>query len=589
MAVNSVDVTEIDGALGILPNGGKAVAVLGVATDGPKATPAAFGQDTALIGVFTRGPAAQLGAQILQKSGKPVLMCRTEQSVAGSFLDAVAPVAGSVGAITKTGTGTSVFTNDGASVPAIEASIVVLFPVGGTRGVTGIIYQISFNGGSTFGTVHALGTDTSFAIGGGSGVTIDVGAGTVVAGDFISFPIHAPILASAGELVLTGEGTSDVTIDGGASCDDDYQAFVEIVEGGIVGTDAIVLRWALDDGRTPSADYLLGTADHFIFPDSGGVRINFAAGTLPTGMTIAFPTVAPCWNNTDLLNAAKALKNSAIDWEIVIVTGPLTPSAVGVLDTVFADRKHAWIGSVRTPVGDETDADYTTSLLASFSSTASTYGELCAADCEQLSAIDGRQYRRPAVFPIGGAEASATPEEDIARLNRGALPGCNIRDTAGNPKYHDEFITPGLSDAGFSVLRTWDPDIARGVYPNNPYLFSSPGSDFDIMPKRRVMNIAHRAFKLYMSHRLAEKVFVDKKTGFITEADAREIQNGAQAAIATATKGMVSAVTVVVNRTDNLLSGAPITGSYRLVSLAYPGKAEFSAGFENPALNVQAV
>lgn len=585
MPVPKVNISELQNALSILPSGGVAVAVCGPASAGPFNTPGAFGAPSALLANFPQGPGPELAAFILQKYGIPVLFCRTNQSVAGSFLNSVAPVVGSVSAITKTGTGTSVFTNDGASVPAIAAQVYVLFFVGGTRGTPGIVYQVSLNNGLSFGPPQALGAATSVAIGGGTGVTIDIGAGTVVAGDFITFTVVAPVLASAGSIVVTNPGTAALTIDGAATVDDDYQAFIVFPTGGTQGVAGIVYQWSLDGGRTLSPLTSLGTATSITIPGSGGVKVNIGAGTVLAGETMAFTCVAPCWNNTDLALAIQACKNSSIPWEMLLVEGPLTPAAAGVIDLNIDGKKHAWMGRTRIPVGAESDATYTASLAAQWASFSTIFGEICSATCETVSAINGRAYMRSQFFELAPRECSLPADVDMADPNLGPLSTATLTDAAGNNKYHDERLNPGLSDIGFSVLRTWD-EFPGGVYPNLPLLFAPDGDDFDIMPKRRVMNIAHSIMRPYFARRLAKEILADKKTGFIKESTAIEIENGGTKALLAGLKGKVSNARVVVSRNDALLQGAPITGEYRLTPLIYPTEADLVAGFENPALNV---
>lgn len=585
MPVPNVKISELQNALSILPSGGVAVCVVGPASAGPFNTPAAFGAPSALLANFPQGPGPELAAFILQRYGVPVLFCRTNQSVAGSFLNAVAPVAGSVGDITKTGTGTSAFTNDGASVPAIAASVYVLFNVGGTRGTPGIVYQVSLNNGLTFGPPQALGSATSFAIGGGTGVTIDVGAGTVVTGDFIQFAVIAPIVASAGTVVIVNPGTAALTIDGAATVDDDYQAFIVFPTGGTQGVAGIFYQWSLDGGRTLSPLTALGTATSITVPTSGGVKVNIGAGTILSGETMAFTCVAPCWNNTDLALAVQACTRSAIPWEMVLVEGPLTPAAGGVIDLNIDGKKHAWMGRARIPVGTESDATYQASLAAQWASFSTIFGELCAGACETVSAINGRAYMRSAFFELAPLECSVSAEVDMADPNLGPLTTATLTGADGNNKYHDEKLNPGLSDIGFSVLRTWD-EFPGGVYPNLPLLFAPEGDDFDIMPKRRVMNIAHSIMRPYFARRLAKTILADNKTGFIKESTAIEIENGGTKALLAGLKGKVSNARVVVSRTDALLQNAPVTGQYRLTPLIYPTEADLVAGFENPALSV---
>jgi hypothetical protein len=190
-------------------------------------------------------------------------------------------------------------------------------------------------------------------------------------------------------------------------------------------------------------------------------------------------------------------------------------------------------------------------------------------------------------FAIASLEASAQQHINIADINRGSIRGCSIRDVNGNPDEHDEAINPGLDDARFTTLRTWE-GIA-GVYVTRPRIFSAAGSDFDIMPKRRVMNLARRATREYLQRRLNQPIRVDRATGFILEEDALEIEAGGRAALASvlASSPKASGWSLVLSRTDNLLSTKTLTVTTRVVPLAYVEFIEESIGFTNPALQVQ--
>lgn len=73
--------------------------------------------------------------------------------------------------------------------PTAAAEVVVRFDVGGTVGVAGIFYSVSTDSGQTFGTPTALGTGSSIVV---LGVTLTLGAGTVVAGDLLSWAASSP-------------------------------------------------------------------------------------------------------------------------------------------------------------------------------------------------------------------------------------------------------------------------------------------------------------------------------------------------------------------------------------------------------------
>lgn len=595
MTQPSVNIETIDGALGLIPpSSGILPLVLVGPCDGTLAvdTPIGFGRKSAMLAVATGGPLVEAAAYHIER-GRQVILVRTGASVEGSYLDAVTPEDGEISAITKTGTGTCVFT-DNASDPTVAANVVVLFNVGGTRGTAGIVYSISLDGGSTYGPPNALGTATTFAVG-ATGASIAVSAGTVVAGDFITFTLTAPIEASAGELVtsLLG-GTSVPTIDDTTEPNDDYEAYLVFVTGGTRGTAGITYKWSLDGGRTLSPTTALGTATSITIPGSGGVKIDFGAGTIIAGATIAFPTVAPRWNTTELGTALDALKASTNAWELAEIVGPIDGDAFDLLETKFggmftSGKPRAWIGSTRMPIGDETEAAYKASLDTVFASRATTYGELCAGACRLTSAVSGRKYRRPIAHAIGSFEASVSQEINIADVNLGTIPGVTITDANGNPAEHDESVNPGLDDSRFTVLRTHEG--IQGVYVNRPRIFSADGSDFYLMPHRRVFNIGAAALRAYFVRRLNQPILVNATTGFILEEEALEIEAGALAVLEAAllAKPKASGVTFALSRTDNLLSTKTLNGDAAIVPLAYAETIALTLGFSNPALRVIAV
>ncbi len=169
-----------------------------------------------------------------------------------------------------------------------------------------------------------------------------------------------------------------------------------------------------------------------------------------------------------------------------------------------------------------------------------------------------------------------------------ALIGAAIKDANGNPDEHDETVNPGLDDLGFACLRTWD---GAGVYVNRPRLICPVGSDFQLMPHRRVINLGHAALRSYFKRRLNQPILVDRNTGFILESEAREMELGAMAAMSALlrAKPKCSGVLFSLSRTDNVLSTKTINGQGRIIPLAYPEFFNLDVGFYNPALQVQAV
>src|SRR5882757_1817596 len=103
MSQPSVEQTELDGALGILPpSTGALYALVGVSSSGPVATPATFARTADVTMNFGSGPLVEAACTYIENFGKPVLLVRTTATTEGSYLDAVEAEDGSIGAITKT-------------------------------------------------------------------------------------------------------------------------------------------------------------------------------------------------------------------------------------------------------------------------------------------------------------------------------------------------------------------------------------------------------------------------------------------------------------------------------------------------------
>lgn len=478
MSVPAVTLTERDGSIGVLPSGEKIAAACGACDGGTAAVPAAYARKQDVIATFTRGPLVDFGCAYIERTGKPILLCKT-----------------------------------GNTTAATEDTIDV------------------------------------------TGVT----------------------------------GTSVVTYGSDTTANDDYQLYFKVTLGGTIGTGPITVQYSYDDGRTLSPPYSLGTANTFTFPNSGGVGLAFAAGTLVTGDVVRGRTHAPHWNTTEVGAAIAALLASAQPWALLHVVGDIAATDFDAIETAFAATKeHMWVGSVRLPANGESEATYLSSLTSAFGAKATTIGGLCAGACKlAVTSADGtRQLRRGASWPVFCRLAEVSSEVDIAAINLGTLTGTTIRDANGNADEHDEALNPGLDDARFTTLRTVTG--ISGVYVNNCRIFSAAGSDFEFAQHRRVIAEAEEAVRLYFTHRLSLPVRVNKNTGFILESEALEIESGCNAILRAVLLGKPKASDAFcqLSRTDNLLSTKTLTGQVAVTPLAYPKAINIEIGFRNPALAV---
>lgn len=399
---------------------------------------------------------------------------------------------------------------------------------------------------------------------------------------------HQTVVGALG--AFTGNtGLSVITLHAGAAPLDDYDLALKIVNGGTVGIAGITLQWSVDGGRTYSAIIALGVATTLVLGDTG-IQLDFTAATLVTGDTIVSRASAPQWNNADLLASLAVLQNSAQTWELAEIVGAAAGADLDSIDTwlqgmAAIGKLHAAIAQVRTPNAGESDATYQTAMAVISAAHSSRYMDVCAGDYESVSPITGRQYRRSSLFTVAPREASLSQEQNSAQIALGPLPSTVIKDALGNLKYHDEYLQPGLDDARFCVLRSFEG--RSGVFINQPTMFSPVGSDFIILPYRRVMNLARSISRTEMELILNAPIRVSPTTGFIDERDATRIETRVteQLKLALGQQPMVSDVIYVLNRTDNLLSTRKLRTQLRVTPLGYPTTIEEEDGFINPALS----
>lgn len=474
-----VNETEIDGGLGVLPAGSRALAIVACASTGAIATPAGYGSPKSVQTDFTDGPLVEAACRHLVVEGQPVVLVRATGTTTGAM--------GTIVDSTVTGTLQGHITQTASTYPHDDYQVRIKIVTAGTTG-TSFSYQYSLDGGRTYSQTQAQGVALVLAIS-GTGVSFDL---------------------TTGKTVLVG----------------DY--------------------WSA-------------------------------------------PTTAPAPNGTDIAAALAALQASTLEFDTVLLFFPIDGTLIGNVNTAMAafsaaGRPKTWIGSFRIPNEGESESSYKTAFDTAFGSSSTLFGAVCAGAGQHTSAVSGRAYRRPVSIVVGSFEAAVDPQIDIADVNLGAIPDMTLVDANGNNAYHDESINPGLDDSRACVLRTW-PDGPQGVYVNRPRILSPAGSDFLLLPMRRVMNVARRAVRSYLIRRLNRPVAVDKKTGYILETAAREIEAGCNAALKAVLAGgpAASGWITALHRNDNLLSTRTMNVDIRIVPLAYVETINETIGFVNPA------
>lgn len=206
--IPNVKVTKSQqGQTGVVRPGADGVmAIIASSATGTQNQPATYTRPEDIVADAGNGRLSSFAAHTLGVTGNPVVAVNPTTAQAATY-----------GAMSVAGGGTSI-PSAGATTPNDEWNVVILFTVGGTVGVAGAYYQVSLDGGDTYTAQQALGTASSIVIA-GTGITVSLGAGTLITGQTISFvttpayPNTTDLVASLETLRVTGQPWDGVLLD----------------------------------------------------------------------------------------------------------------------------------------------------------------------------------------------------------------------------------------------------------------------------------------------------------------------------------------------------------------------------------------
>lgn len=179
MAVKSVNFSILNNGLGaVTPGGGQVMVVVGVSSSGTANQLVESSNPADFVTAFGYGPAVEAAGFIANTSGNPVVLVK-----------AATVAAGTNSAVTHTGTGSSVITVSGTPYDTYYAVVSVV--AGGTVGTNGIQLTVSLDAGRTVWATVNLGTAATYVVP-NTGLTLNLGSGTMVAGDVYTFVSTEP-------------------------------------------------------------------------------------------------------------------------------------------------------------------------------------------------------------------------------------------------------------------------------------------------------------------------------------------------------------------------------------------------------------
>lgn len=183
MALPSLSFTRADGNTGSARSAPIGVfAIIAASASGTAAQPTSLTSKKQAITIFGHGVLTEDAAYLFDVANKSVVGVKVAASTDGTY-----------GTLTTTGAPASTPSaiTAGTSKPLDRFRVVVRFPVGGTVGTAGAMWQASLDGGKTFSAAAALGTANSITIP-DTGVSLALGAGGLAAGETVSFTTTGP-------------------------------------------------------------------------------------------------------------------------------------------------------------------------------------------------------------------------------------------------------------------------------------------------------------------------------------------------------------------------------------------------------------
>lgn len=576
-------------------------------------TPVLFGAGdiTSLQAIFLNGPAVKECAIAVTQVAQPFVFMRMTTSTVLTLTTTPVVVRNVSSTFLTTLSGTAL---DGADV------VIKFGTVGGQTGTGPIAYQVSLNGGATYGSVLALGTATTIVV---LGVTITLGSAKVVtAADTIAWQQYPPSSAVL-PLTFAGTGTSAITVTGTPL--DRYEIAWRVVDDGSAGAGttigtlgtvgSIKFQYTLDYGSispTWSQTQSLGVNNTFLLLDgpisqaSTGLTLNFGSGNLVTGDIETFNTSSPTYDSAGLTAACAALATAfntgTLVWTWVRAIGPVPEAVAAAADAIAlgweANTQPAWLAvdALGKAGSTQTLTAWSAWLAAQYAPFTSTHVAVAAGHLRGFDPINGRNNKRScAAFFMArtmGADGT-TLAMDFGEFDLGPLSAdVTMIDSTGAAVEHNANTDPSLQAMGFLTARTWPGQ--QGIYPTKASLLG-PVNDIQRIPLRRVMNLAKKLernslrvftvkdFRQWTSQPGKFQAKSPYLAGDIYEPDARRIEQFINDLLTKGVlnQGFVSGIQFILNRTPISNGGGSYTmkGAMQLESLLYVDVANGTAQY----------
>jgi len=435
--------------------------------------PSSAGQDNVPVTITTLsdlgqlgyGPAVDLAANDLVKSGKTLYFCKSATTTAGT-IGSISKVLGNpIGTPVTIGAGNAsmIFT-----AKLVGQSVTITQRVGNTLATTATLVAglLTINLGTDGGgTPNATPNDVKTVLDGVAGVS---SAMTYVPGG-----TGLGIMQAAGNTVLPFGSTGAATSSG--TSNNNYTITVKCTKAGTIGANpSPYVIWSYDGSTNYNFDTLIPSTGVLPIKDSrcdSSVILTFT-GALDVGDTFTFTTTAPKSSVSAITTAMQAgiADSTRLFGHFQIVASMSRNDAVAI-DAILQGVKGTKFlqGMIHTRdqaegVANETTAAYQAALSADFAGFLSVSGPLsvCAGAISVQSQLTLLIHRVPHLFGEGPNRANADVHESIGDKPLAFLA---VNPIDGKQIYYDDNVTPGLDTQRFIVPRSFK--SKPGVYRSN--------------------------------------------------------------------------------------------------------------------------
>jgi hypothetical protein len=559
MTVGSTSLTVKSSGLG-QGQGRKLVAIVGCSESGTPATATTKANNQDLLDAHGFGPVSEQAALYLELAGGPVLTCKAASATAAALGGFCQGGGGSSAAGTLSADGG----NTATAIPALTGTpdkpyaVRIRVATAGANIAANPVVQISLDGGVSYLAVDAVDVSATAQSIGSTGLSLAWTDG--------SFVLNNSWSAVGASCPSNADATGSSTPAFSGTPNDAHDIVLQVVTASaslaaLTGS----VKISLDGGLTFGDPVLIPTTGVIAIPNTG-VTCTFGAGTLVVGDFYRVRSSPPLWSTAGLETALAGLVtaiNAGNDVDMVHIVGPIDATSQAVIESWGDTQKAAGndlliLCEVRDQAEGESVSTWKTAVkgvspgLQGLSSDIMDVG-VCAAEVK--SALRPGLYWRRNGQALRGPRLAAIPlRQHPGRVKTGPVQGLRTDGLAG-PVHHDLTSHTDLDAARFSGVQSLVGRRGEFFFTSRSFALST--SDFNEVQRIRVMNAAASAARTALADYVGDDVELKTDgTGRIAEAEAKGIEAEIRAKVAAAVmnepNNHVTAITVTVDRTNNI-------------------------------------